>query len=111
MVSGAADGTPMPAEYLAVMKRVATGGETTVTMNGQLYFQAHFVLNPAATPKTIDYHMTGGPTTGSTQLGIYSISADTVRFIFAAPNAPRPKDFTSAPGDGKTLSVWVRAKG
>lgn len=98
----------MPASMAAGMKRVAVGNEVTITMNDQLYFKATFALNPAASPRTIDYQMTGGPTAGSRQLGIYELQGDTVRFSFAAPNAPRPRTFASVAGDGLTVSTWVR---
>ena len=110
MVSGAADGTSMPPSDAARMRRVFDGSTVTVTMAGGLYFRATIVLDAATTPKHIDYHMTGGFTTGATQLGIYEIRGDTVRFAFASPNAARPTDFTSQAGDGRTVSTWVRAK-
>jgi uncharacterized protein (TIGR03067 family) len=110
MVSGAADGFPLPPSYVKDMRRVFAGNEVTVTMGGSLFLRASIVLDPTATPKRIDYHMTGGPTAGATQLGIYQITGDTVQFCFGSPNAPRPADFTSAAGDGRTLSKWVRGK-
>jgi uncharacterized protein (TIGR03067 family) len=110
MVSGAASGYSLPPEYVKSMRRVFTGAEVSVTMGQQLFFKATVLLDPAHSPKTIDYHMTGGPTAGAVQLGIYLIAGDTVRFCFAAPNAARPADFTTTPGDGRTLSTWVRAK-
>jgi hypothetical protein len=35
---------------------------------------------------------------------------DTFRSCFGKPGAERPTDFTSKAGDGRTLSVWKRAK-
>src|SRR5437867_8320104 len=64
MVSGSADGQPMPEEMLKQMKRVCKGDEITVTMGGQLYLKAKINLDPSKKPKTIDYQMTGGPTNG-----------------------------------------------
>ena len=109
MVAGTADGYQLPPEYVKTMRRVFVGNEVTVTMGGQLFLKATVALDPTASPKTIDYHMTGGPTAGSTQLGIYQLAGDTVRFCFSAPNAARPSDFTSTPGDRRTLSTWVRS--
>lgn len=109
MVSGSAGGYPMPPGLMNQMKRVFAGNALTVTMGASPYFTATIVLNPAATPKTIDYHMTGGPTSGSVQLGIYRLAGDTAWFCFGAPGAPRPGDFTTVAGDQRTLSTWVRA--
>lgn len=110
MVSGSADGFALPPDYVTAMKRVFVGNEVTVTMGAALYFKAAIRLDADKTPKTIDYRMTGGPTAGAVQLGIYSVSGDTARFCFSAPNAPRPGDFTTTGGDGRTLSTWVRSK-
>jgi uncharacterized protein (TIGR03067 family) len=76
-------------------------------MGGRMFFQATIELDPTKHPGTIDYHMTAGPTKGAIQRGIYRIGGDTVTFCFAGAGAPRPADFTSQPGDGRTLSTWV----
>jgi len=110
MVSGVANGMPMPPEMAKTMKRVCKDDLTTVTMNGQMYFQAKVTLDPAQNPKLLTYEMLEGPTKGKTQLGIYEITGDTVRFCMAAPDAERPKEFKSEPGSKCTLSVWKHAE-
>jgi uncharacterized protein (TIGR03067 family) len=110
MVSGSADGQPMPAQMLKQMKRVCKGDETTTTMAGQLYIKARITIDPSKKPKTIDYQMTGGFTKGQKQLGIYEVDGDSFRACFGKPGAERPTDFTSKPGDGRTVSVWKREK-
>jgi len=110
MVSGSADGYPMPPGSLSTMKRVAAGNIVTITMNGTNYFTATFALNPAARPRTIDYHMTGGFTAGATQFGIYEFRGDTLWFAFGSPGDPRPNDFSSKSGDGRTVSAWLPAR-
>jgi uncharacterized protein (TIGR03067 family) len=108
MISGSANGTEMPPEYLSQMKRVFVGNEVTVTMADHTFFKATIVLDPKQSPRTIDYRMIAGPTAGQVQLGIYEIVGDTVRFSFAAVTAGRPADFSTASGDGRTRSTWVR---
>ena len=110
MVSGEIDGQPMPADYVTTGKRSSKNGETTVTINGQLFMKAKYSLDPSKKPKSIDYEMTGGVTKGKTQLGIYEIDGDTVKFCFASPGKERPTDFMTKPGSGRTLSVWKREK-
>ena len=110
MVSGSADGQPMPDQMRAQMKRVCKGDEATTTMAGQVFIKAKITIDPAKKPKTIDYLMTDGFTKGKTQLGIYEIDGDIFRSCFAKPGGERPSDFTSKPGDGRTLSVWKRQK-
>jgi len=110
MVSGSADGQPMPDEMRTQMKRVCKGDETTVTMGGQVFIKAKITLDPSKKPKTIDYEMTEGFTKGKKQLGIYELNGDTFKSCFAVSGAERPKDFTGKPGDQRTLSVWKREK-
>jgi hypothetical protein len=47
---------------------------------------------------------------GKTMLGIYDLQGDTLRFCFADPGKERPTNFTTKAGDGRTLSVWKKAK-
>jgi uncharacterized protein (TIGR03067 family) len=110
MVSGSADGQPMPDEMLKQMKRVCKGDEATTTMAGQLYIKARITIDPSKKPKTIDYQMTDGFTKGKRQLGIYEVEGDSFKSCFGKPGAERPTDFNSKPGDGRTLSVWKREK-
>ncbi len=110
MVSGEIDGQPLPAEYVKGARRVARDGETTVMIGGRLFMKARYTVDPGKNPKAIDYVMTGGPTKGKTQLGIYELDGDKVKFCFAAPGKERPKEFTTGEGSGRTLSVWKREK-
>ena len=108
MVSGEIDRQPLPAEYVKGAKRTARDGETTVMIGGRLFMKARYTVDSGKSPKAIDYAMTDGPTKGKTQLGIYELDGDTVKFCFAAPGKERPKEFTTAAGRGRTLSVWKR---
>jgi len=110
MVSGSADGQPMPDPMLKQMKRTCKGDETTTTSAGNLFFKARITIDPSKKPKTIDYQMIDGFTKGQKQLGIYEVEGDTFRSCFGKPGAGRPTDFTSKAGDGRTLSVWKRNK-
>lgn len=110
MVSGSADGQPMPEEMRKQMKRICKGDEATTTMGERVFLKAKFTIDPEQKPKTIDYKMTDGFTKGKTQLGIYELDGETFRACFSAPDDPRPTDFTTKPGDRRTLSVWKREK-
>ena len=110
MVSGSADGQPVPEPMLKQMKRICKGDETTTTSAGNLFFKARITIDPSKKPKTIDYQMIDGFTKGKKQLGIYEVEEDTFRSCFGKPGAERPTDFSSKPGDGRTLSVWKRNK-
>jgi uncharacterized protein (TIGR03067 family) len=108
MVSGSADGQPMPAQMLKQMKRVCNGDETTITMGEQVFFKAKVKMDSSKSPKTIDYEMTDGFTKGKKQLGIYELNGDTFKSCFSKPGEDRPTDFK--PGPGRTCSVWKRTK-
>ena len=110
MMSGSADGQPMPDEMRQQMKRVCKGDEVTVTMGGQIFLKAKITIDASKKPKAIDYVMTDGFTKGKTQHGIYELDGETFKACFAKPDAERPADFTSKPGDGRTVSAWKRGK-
>lgn len=110
MVSGSADGQPMPDNLRTQMKRICKGDETSVTMDGQPFFRAKISLDPTKKPKTIDYAVTEGSNKGKTQLGIYELDGDTLKSCFAAPGAERPTDFTGKEGEHRTVSIWKRNK-
>jgi hypothetical protein len=57
----------------------------------------------------VDYYNTDGMDKGAIQHGIFKWIGEEACFCMAAPGKPRPGDFTSAPGSGRTLSQW-RAK-
>src|SRR4051812_44538695 len=108
MISGSADGQPMPDENLKQMKRVCKGHEITVTIGAQVFLRAKITIDPSKKPKTIDYDMSEGFTKGQKQLGIYELDGDTFKACFGKPGADRPTDFK--PGEGRTVSVWKREK-
>jgi len=110
MVSGSVDGEPAPEEMRKGFKRVCKGNQTTTTMSGEIFMQATITIDPSKKPKTIDYEMTAGFTKGKKQLGIYELDGDTFKACFGSAGAERPTDFSSKPGDGRTLSVWKRQK-
>src|SRR6266404_2077680 len=64
MVSGTADGQPLPAAMIQQMKRICKGNEITTTRAGQTFFKANITIDPSKQPKAIDYDMTEGFTKG-----------------------------------------------
>lgn len=110
MVSGSADGTDLPGGMMKNSYRLCDQDQTTVVLAGQLMMRAKFSLNPSTKPKAIDYQVTTGLNAGKTQLGIYSLDGDTIRFCFSAPGQPRPTDFTTKIGDTRASSVWKKEK-
>ena len=110
MVSGEINGQPMPEEMRKQFKRIVMDDETTVMNGDQVFMRAKFTIDPAKSPKTIDYTQLEGPTKGAKQLGIYELTGDTIKFCFASPGKDRPTDFTAPAGSGRTSSTWKREK-
>lgn len=110
LVSGIADGIDMPGGMIEGMKRVCKDDITTVTMNNALLLSARIKINSTTTPKMIDYEVLRGPNADKTQLGIYEITGQTIRFCFAAPGDSRPKDFNAELGSRRTCTTWKKAE-
>lgn len=108
LVSGIADGMPIPEPMAKQMKRVCEGYQLTITVGGQLLYKAILTVDESQVPKSIDYQMIEGATKGKTQLGIYEFDGEKLRTCFSAPGSPRPADFTTKPGDHRTCTVWHR---
>ena len=109
LVSGSANGQPIPEEIRDQLKRVYKGDELTVTMGDEIFFKAKVTIDPSKKPKTIDYEMKEGANAGKTQLGIYEFEADKFKSCFAAPGVERPTEFKA--GEKLTLSEWKPQKG
>jgi len=96
------DGQALPPSMLKYGKRVATANQVTVTLGPQVVLQAGYAVDRARTPMTMDYLVADG----QTQRGIWALAEERLTTCFAAPGQPRPTEFTSMPGDGRTLTVW-----
>jgi len=110
MVSGEREGEAIPADYIAMGKRVVKGDDLTVTFGDEIFMKAKIKLDDSKTPKTIDYDVKEGAAAGKTQLGIYTFDGENVKFCFSEPGKDRPAEFKTASGDGRILSVWKPAK-
>jgi uncharacterized protein (TIGR03067 family) len=108
MVSGIRDGLLMDNMMVRSGRRVATGGETTVSFGGQVFIKAKYAVDKSRLPNEIDYYHSGGVYGNSRQQGIFKLSEGLLTVIFASPGQPRPTDFSTRTGDGRTLTVWKK---
>jgi uncharacterized protein (TIGR03067 family) len=106
MESCTRDGHPLEKSLVACGKRITKGDETTTSFGGQVFMQAKISVDRAKDPKAIDYVHTQGPNEGKVQLGIYELNGETLKTSMSTPGQDRPVDFTTGPGDGRTVSVW-----
>jgi uncharacterized protein (TIGR03067 family) len=69
--------------------------------------QGRFTIDPTRNPKEVDSTALAGPNAGKVTRGIYEVlDADNKRACWGQPGGPRPTDFTSATGSGRTVQYW-----
>jgi uncharacterized protein (TIGR03067 family) len=110
MVSGAADGVPIPDYMFSQIRQVFREEQMTGTISGTMYWKVKFAIDPSKSPKTIDYQIIGGPAAGTKQLGIYELNEDTCKLCVGKLNGERPKTFDARSGTGNTASTWKRVQ-
>jgi len=110
MLSGSMDGHPMEASLVKHGRRVVKGNRLTVLFGPQVYLKARVTLDSSKSPKQVDYTISSGAGAGGTQSGIYELDGKTLKLCMAVAGKPRPGEFASAKGDGRTLTVWKPAK-
>jgi uncharacterized protein (TIGR03067 family) len=103
------DGQELPAMMLRTGLRSATKNQLTISFGGRTLIEALIRIDESTDPIHVDYYNTDGMSKGAIQEGIFQWIGGEACFCMAAPGQPRPGDFTSAPGSGRTLSQW-RAK-
>ncbi len=108
MVSSIRDGEPLDKNYVKRGRRSYKGSKTVMFFADQLYMQSSFTLDPAQQPKEIDFLNSHGPGAGKTQLGIYELEGPTLKTCLSAPGHPRPGNYKTEHGDGRTVTVWSR---
>ena len=108
MVSAVMDGIPMDPSAVAWVKRITHGTETTVYAGPQVMMKMEFTSDVSKSPKTIDYINTAGSNKGKTQQGIYEFEGGLLKICVAPPGKPRPAQFQSDHGDGRTFTIWKR---
>jgi uncharacterized protein (TIGR03067 family) len=108
MVSAVLNGAPLAPEMVKYCTRITRGGVTKLIAGGNTMLDASFTLDVER--GYIDYVNRSGKLNGKSQAGIYALTGDTLRICTAAPGKPRPTDFTSVKGDGRSLTEWQRAK-
>lgn len=101
------DGKPLAKHFLPYGSRTMTGNETKVIFGGQTMVHARIRIDESTAPTAIDYLGIGRGGKTITR-GIFEWAGDEARFCMAAPGKPRPSDFSSAAGSGRTLSQWKR---
>ena len=100
------DGQELPKMMLRTGLRSAKASEIKITFGGQTIIHALVRFDESTDPMHVDYYNLAGASKGTIQPGLMKWIGDEVCFCMAAPNAPRPADFTCDAGSGRTFSQW-----
>ena len=110
MVSGVLNGDALDKDAVTWCKRITRGKVTTVVAGPQVFLKAGFTLDHSKKPHAIDYINLEGTSAGKSQAGIFELSGKTLAICMSAPGLPRPDDFSSKSGDGRSYTTWRLAK-
>lgn len=103
------DGKALPAGWLAGGRRVASGDEVQVIFGGQTMVHARVRYDDGSSPAHVDYLYLAGEAAGAVAHGICELRGKELRVNMAPPGAPRPADWESTPGSGRSFSRWRRS--
>ena len=106
MVSGVFNGKALDSTMLKWCRRVTRGNVTTVVAGPQVMLKATFTLDTSGNPHAVDYVNLEGANAGKPQAGIFELAGGLLKISMSAPGRPRPRDFSSKAGDGRTYTTW-----
>jgi uncharacterized protein (TIGR03067 family) len=102
-------GKELPLAQFKGMTVVFEGDKYAVKKGDEVVEAATQKIDPSKLPKTIDVVVTEGPNKGMVIVGIYEISADTLKVCFDPEGKKRPTEFKTGSG-AQTLVVHRRVK-
>jgi uncharacterized protein (TIGR03067 family) len=104
MIGAVINGAAMDKTMMDWVKRTTRGNVTTVMAGPQVMLKATFSLG--TNPRDIDYINLEGVNKGKAQSGIYNLDGETLQICMSPPDKPRPSDFSSKAGDGRSYTTW-----
>ena len=107
LIGGEQEGKPEPQEELERSKLVIEGDMHTVTI-GDAVLKGTHTLDTTTDPMSIDATDTAGPFADMSLKGIFQLDGETLKICFAAPNEPRPADFTTQDGQATLMHIWKK---
>ncbi len=106
MVSAVFNGKQLDASMVKWCTRITRGSLTTIVAGPQTMLKATFELKPGRPHGAIEYMNLHGSNKGKAQSGICELKGDSLQFNMSEPGKPAPLDFSSKPGDGRSLTRW-----
>ncbi len=110
MVSAVLNGAAMNQAMVTWCRRITRGNVTRVVAGPQVFVNARFTLDNSKKPPVIDYVNLDGASKGESQAGIFELIGDSLKICISAPGQPRPADFFSKTGDGRSYTTWRLVK-
>jgi uncharacterized protein (TIGR03067 family) len=98
LTSHEVNGKATPEADLKKMTITVSGDKASVKQGDQVVQAWTLKLDATKTPNTVDSMVTEGEGKGTTMLGIYELSGDTMKFCFDPAGKKRPTDFKGGPG-------------
>ena len=102
------DGADAPADVLGSIRRTVVGDHVVWTRLGKNFAGTRFVVDPTASPPTIDLIPDGGKDRDKRILGIYNFDGDSLTICVADADRPRPTEFAAGAGSKQTLQRFRR---
>jgi uncharacterized protein (TIGR03067 family) len=106
MMTGVFSGVPLKDDMVKWCRRITRGDVTRVVAGPQVMVEARFTVDASIRPHAIDYTNLAGPQKGKKQAGICERRDDLLEVCMAAPGKPRPIEFSSSAGDGRSYTTW-----
>ena len=110
MVAAVFNGAVMAETMVKWCRRITRGHTTSVVAGPQVMLKAAFTLDESRVPQEIDYVNLEGANARKRQAGIVEMNEGILRICMSAPGKPRPREFASKPGDGRSYTTWRLVK-
>jgi uncharacterized protein (TIGR03067 family) len=110
MVSAVFNGVPLEKEMVKWCKRITHGNVSIVMAGPQTMLKVNFTLDDSKHPQTIEYMNLEGSLKGKSQSGIVELKGLDLKICMSAPGKPRPANFCSKSGDGRSFTTWRFSK-
>ena len=108
LVSQVIDGKNHPVDGTTVV--TSMGNNFSVTQDGVEVMKGTARVVSDGTPMQQDIALDRGPNAGKTFRQIIKVESDKMIACDGPPDGERPTEFTSEPGSGRTLAVWLQVK-